>query len=66
MTSNLSFRALMYALDLCTIVCRCTHACQESTCKCGIKACKLKAKDRVSLYKFYYVLRCDCLCDTRC
>ena len=31
MTSNLSFKALMYALDMCKIVCRCTHACQEHT-----------------------------------
>ena len=31
MTSNLSFKALVHALDMCTTVCRHTGACQEST-----------------------------------
>ena len=33
MISNLSFKALVYALDVCTTVCRCTCACQENTCQ---------------------------------
>ena len=36
MMLNLSFRALMYTLDVCTIVCRCTGAFQECTCQIWI------------------------------
>ena len=31
MTSNLLCKALVYALDMCTTVCRCMRACQECT-----------------------------------
>ena len=42
MTSNLPCKALVYALDVCVTVCRCTHACQECTCQIWImRACKL-------------------------
>ena len=31
MMSNLLFGSLLYALDVCTIICKCTCACQERT-----------------------------------
>ena len=33
MTSNLPCKTLVYTLDMCTTVSRCTLACQECTCQ---------------------------------
>ena len=74
MTSELSFRALVYTLDVCMIVCTRMHACQERTCQiwivslCIWHACEFYAKDcRINkLCEHIHVLRCGSSCATRC
>ena len=66
MTSNISFKALVYALEVCMTVCRCIHACQECTCQIWIMCMQTVSQgQRNKLYEHVHVLRCDSPRDTR-
>ena len=62
MTSNLLFKALVYTLDVCMTVCRCTCVCQERTRQIWITWMQIVSQgQRNKLYEYVYVLRCDSL-----
>ena len=66
MTSNLSFRALVYTLDVCTTVCRCTCPCQECTHQIWIMCMQIVSQKHCNkFYEHVNVLRCVSPHDTR-
>ena len=62
MMPNLSFKALMYALDVCMTVCRRTRACQECTLQFGLR---VSQGQQNKLYEHDYVLKRDSGHDTK-
>ena len=57
MMSNLLFGILVYALDVCTIVCKCMHACQECKHQIWI-ACILACMQIVSQGQLLWTCTC--------
>ena len=65
-----TFRALMYTLDVCTIVYRSTHACQERTCQIWFCVhlsvhANCKSRYQYNLYEHVHVLMRDSPHDTK-
>ena len=64
MMSNLSFKTLMYALDVCMTVCRQTYVCQEDTCQIWITCMQIVSQGQLN-YLHEHVHVCDSSHDTK-
>ena len=63
MMSNLSFKTLMYALDVCMTVCRQMHVCQEDTCQIWITCMQIVSQGQQN-YLYVHVHAGDSSHDT--